>query len=279
MVINNTASKDLKLPSMPDTVRECLAQMYSLEADLSKMASLIQKDPGITSSVLKLANSAIYGAGKSTSDLKVAFTRIGMTSLMQILVKYSVENLFKFETFEFFNIKAFTKHSAWVSQVAFELGKIAKNDKISDLLVAGLFHDIGLLVRAISDKALMKKITDLCVADKIDFISAEKKLKLDGHEILGVELLQSWQFPEEVILLVKNHHTDEAYRSKKLTSEQNKSISILCLSDTIAHRFGNAFVNYSRDTRVNATVLDKLGITNQDVGVAVKLATQHLQHY
>ncbi|KAB8032210.1 HDOD domain-containing protein [Fluviispira multicolorata] len=278
-MVDKTSSKDLKLPSMPDTVRECLAQMYSLEADLNKMANLIQKDPGITASVLKLANSSIYGVGKSTSDLKVGITRIGMTSLMQILVKYSVENLFKFDSFDFFNIKAFTKHGAWVSQVAFELGKVVKTAQITDLLVAGLFHDIGLLVRAISDKVLMKKITETCVSEKIDFNSAEKKLKLDGHEVLGADLLKNWQFPDGVILLVKNHHTEEAFRSKNLTSEQNNCISVLCLSDTIAHRFGNAYLNYYRDTRVNSVDLDKLGISNQEVSSAVKLATQHLQHY
>jgi hypothetical protein len=51
------------------------------------------------------------------------------------------------------------------------------------------------------------------------------------------------------------------------------------LSDTIAHRFGNAFTNYTRDTRVNTVELDKLGINSQDVAKVVKQATQQLQFF
>ena len=153
--MENSTQKDIKLPSIPDAVRECLAQMYSTEADIAKLASLAQKDAGITSSILKLANSSIYSMGQSTSDLKVGVTRIGLSSLMQILIKYSIEKLFEFEPIDFFNVKAFTKHCSWVSQISIEIAKHLKVDAVSDLLVAGLLHDVGLLVRAISDKNLL----------------------------------------------------------------------------------------------------------------------------
>jgi HD-like signal output (HDOD) protein len=277
---NETNSqKDIKLPSIPDAVRECLSQMYSSEADISKLASLAQKDAGITSSILKLANSTLYSMGQPTSDLKVGVTRIGLSSLMQILIKYSIEKLFEFDAIDFFNVKSFTKHCSWVSQIAFELGKLVNTAQLSDLLVAGLLHDVGLLVRAISDKALMKQITERCLRDKIDFNTAEKNLKLESHEILGEILLEKWQLPASVILIIKYHHTEESFRPKKLTSEQNKAINLISLSDTIAHRFGNAFTNYTRDTRVNTVELDKLGINSQDVAKVVKQATQQLQFF
>jgi len=279
MAIETNAQKDIKLPSIPNAVRECLSQMYSSEADIAKLASLAQKDAGITSSILKLANSTLYAMGQPTSDLKVGVTRIGLSSLMQILIKYSIEKLFEFDPIDFFDVKSFTKHCSWVSQIAFELGKILNISPLSDLLVAGLLHDVGLLVRTISDKALMKQITERCLNDKIDFQTAEKNLKLESHEILGEVLLEKWQLPESVIMLIKYHHTDETFRPKKLTMEQNKAINLLSLADTISHRFCNAFTNYARDTRVNTVELDKLGLTTQDVSKVVKLATQQLQFF
>ncbi|APJ03471.1 HDOD domain-containing protein [Silvanigrella aquatica] len=275
----SNSQKDIKLPSIPDAVRECLAQMYSTDADISKLAVLAQKDAGIASSILKMANSTLYSMGQPTSDLKVGVTRIGLSSLMQILIKYSIEKLFEFDAIDFFNVKSFTKHCSWVSQLAFEIGKIVNYSPLSDLLVAGLLHDVGLLVRAISEKNIMKQVTEKCLNDKMDFHSSEKSLKIESHEILGETLLQKWQLPKEVILLIRYHHTDENYRPKNLSSEQNKAINILMLSDTIAHRFGNAFVNYTRETRVNTVELDKLGINNQDVGKTVKLVTQQLQFF
>ncbi len=277
--METNSQKDIKLPSIPDAVRECLAQMYSTEADIGKLASLAQKDAGITSSILKLANSSIYSMGQSTSDLKVGVTRIGLSSLMQILIKYSIEKLFEFEPIDFFNVKSFTKHCSWVSQISIEIAKHLKVDAISDLLVAGLLHDVGLLVRAISDKNLMKQVTERCNRDKVDFNTAEKLLKLESHEQLGEVLLEKWQLPQSVLLLIKYHHTDEKFRPKTLSSEQNKLINIMNLSDVIAHRFGNAFQNYHRDTRVNQLELDKLGLSGQDISKIVKHVTQQLQFF
>ncbi|MGY3804222.1 HDOD domain-containing protein [Pigmentibacter ruber] len=277
--MENNSAKDIKLPSIPDAVRECLAQMYSSEADIAKLANHAQKDAGITSSILKLANSSVYSMGQSTSDLKVGMTRIGLSSLMQILIKYSIEKLFEFEAIDFFNVKSFTKHSSWVSQVAFEIAKHLKIEALSDLLVAGLLHDVGLLVRTVSDKNLMKQVTEKCLKEKIDFNIAEKLLKLEPHEQLAEVLLQKWQLPQNVIILIKYHHTEEKFRPKTLSSDQNKLINIMCLADTIAHRFGNAFQNYHRDTRVNQIELEKIGLTSQDVGNIVKHVTQQLQFF
>lgn len=275
----SNSQKDIKLPSIPDAVRECLAQMYSSEADIAKLANLVQKDAGITSSILKLANSSIYSMGQLTSDLKVGITRIGLSSLMQILIKYSLEKLFEFETIDFFNVKSFTKHCSWVSQIAFELGKITNYLQLSDLLVAGLLHDVGLLVRAISDKTTMKLITEKCITDKIDFHTAENLLKLDTHETLAEMLLNKWRLPQEVIFIIKYHHTEEKFRPKNLSTIQNKSVQILMISDIIAHRYGNAFQNYTRDTRVNSVDLDKLGVSSQDIGKIVKFTSQQLQYF
>lgn len=277
--MENNSAKDIKLPSIPDAVRECLAQMYSTEADITKLASYAQKDAGITSSILKLANSSVYSMGQSTSDLKVGVTRIGLSSLMQILIKYSIEKLFEFEPIDFFNVKAFTKHCSWVSQVGIEIAKHLKIDAISDLLVAGLLHDVGLLVRTISDRNLMKQVTERCIRDKVDFTVSEKLLKLESHELLAVGLLEKWQLPQSVIILIKYHHTDENFRPKTLSQEQNKLINIMSLSDVLAHRFGSAFQNYPRDTRVNQVELEKLGLNSQDIGKIVKHVTQQLQFF
>jgi hypothetical protein len=51
------------------------------------------------------------------------------------------------------------------------------------------------------------------------------------------------------------------------------------LSDTVAHRYGDAFQKYSRDTRVNPQDLEILGIQSQDLAHAIKQATQQLQFF
>ncbi|RDB36652.1 MAG: HDOD domain-containing protein [Spirobacillus cienkowskii] len=271
--------KEVKLPSMPEAVRECLSQMYSAEANIGKLYLMIQKDAGITSSVLKLANSSIYAMGHPTSDLNIAMTRIGLSALMQILIKYSIENAFLFEPIEFFDVKSFSKHSSWVYQIAVEIGKILNVEKFSDLLVAGLMHDVGLLVRAVLDRPLMQRLTEVCLAEKKDFNLVEKELKLGSHQLFGATILEKWQFPKEVVLLTKYHHTLENFRPKNFTIHQNKLINILMLSDTVAHRYGDAFQQYPRETRVNPQDLEILGIQSQDLANAIKQATQQLQFF
>ena len=272
-------TQNLKLPSLPNAVRECMAQLYNSAVDILKLSTIVQKDTGLTSSLLKLANSTFYSTGKPTSDLNTGITRIGLTFFMQILVSHSLESIFNFDPIHFFSIKSFTKHASWASQIAFEIGKLTKSTNLSDLLVAGLFHDVGLLVRVIFDYQLQKKIIEKLLEDKSDFYSAEKMLGLESHSSLGCELLKLWLFPEEVIEIVRYHHTEEVLLPKNLSQTLNQNIQILKLSDLLAHRFGNAFSNYPKDVRVNQIDLDKLGLTNQDISKVIQSATMQLQYF
>ena len=128
-------------------------------------------------------------------------------------------------------------------------------------------------------KELNKQITEKCVSERIDFYTAEKLLKLEPHHVLAELLLEKWQLPKEVILIIKFHHVEESFRPKNLTQNQNKLINIIMLSDTIAHRFGNAFSNYTRDVKVNSIDLDKLGIKSQDIASVVKTTNEQLQYF
>ena len=90
----------------------------------------------------------------------------------------------------------------------------------------------------------MKQVTERCIRDKVDFNIAEKLLKLETHEQLGEVLLEKWQLPQSVLLLYKVSSYRENFRPKTLSTEQNKLINIMNLSDVIA-QIWNAFQKLS----------------------------------
>ena len=55
----------------------------------------------------------------------------------------------------------------------FEIANYLKLDTTNNLMIAGAFHDIGLIGRAILDKESMKKIVLNCIQKKINFYESE----------------------------------------------------------------------------------------------------------
>ena len=57
------------LPSLPGVAFELLQQFRELEVDLKKTGEIIQKDPALTASVLRFANSPAFGVRREVTSV------------------------------------------------------------------------------------------------------------------------------------------------------------------------------------------------------------------
>lgn len=268
-------SYELNFPSLPSIVSECLSQLYETEVDFDRISQLASKDVALVVRILRLANSAMYSSGKTTSDLKTAMIRIGLTSVIQILVSQTIEHIFPFEPIGFFNMTSYLEHSSSVSQIAFGIGKLTLSDNSPDILIAGLLHDIGQLARIYIDRPLAQEIIEKCERDNTDIKTAEQQLNAEEHNVIGEYLLEKWNMPKNVISIVRYHDVPQKERPQTLSFEQNKCIDIISISDIVAHRFKKSYINYKRKTYVDKYDLDKIGIVSSDIENIIKSLSNH----
>ena len=199
------------LPSLPQVVAKVQAEVSSPNATASTMSQIISEDPAISLKVLKVANSPVYCLGKEISDTREAVVILGFQEIYNIVLSMSTLNLFK--KAHHIDYKRFWQHSLSVAfatkAIVHFAGERYPRDKgrMADLFIAGLLHDIGVLVL---DQFLPDRYEDV-----LKEASTTEDLPLYGiefehfgitHAEVGGYLLRQWRIPEKIAVAVAFHH-------------------------------------------------------------------------
>lgn len=137
----------LKLPSLPDHALRVRSAITHASADTRKVADLLAADPALAAKILKVANSPLCRGDSAISNLRDAVNRIGLHTVGELVVCFSLKDLFNAkspslrERFGELVIEA-VRIGATASVIAARIGGVAAEQA----LVAGLLSNIGAYV-------------------------------------------------------------------------------------------------------------------------------------
>jgi HD-like signal output (HDOD) protein len=73
--------KDLTLPTMPDVAHELIRSLNEDDVPLNELRDAIARDPALAVQLLRLANSAHYGAHQKVGTIDEAIARVGVNQV------------------------------------------------------------------------------------------------------------------------------------------------------------------------------------------------------
>lgn len=172
------------------------------------IAHLIESEPVLSGRVLKLANSAYYGAStKKISSLTIAITRLGHRMIRELVYSLEVTKLFRKDSI--IDHQKFWRHSLAVAVFTQAMSRMIKcsAEEQEMAYLAGLMHDIGVMVFAF---LLPKEYEDFAksASDKeISLHKQEKDFFSIDHAELGARFTTKWwNINETVIETIRKHH-------------------------------------------------------------------------
>jgi putative nucleotidyltransferase with HDIG domain len=207
-----------------------------------EVEEIMSQDIGMTTKVLKLANSAYYAIPGGVSSLARAIAFIGFDTIHQLVLSASIIKALEVKGPSTFDINEFWKHSIGVAIGAEVIAKFQQHPNPSDLFTCGLVHDLGkLALYIVSSDTLVQLCTDN-ESSKLSFIEGEAKHKIIAHTELGKMLAEKWQLPKSIQASVRYHHESSLAKRSNLSSEQNVAVDIVMLSNLLIHalKFGNS---------------------------------------
>jgi len=198
-----------RLPAMPQILIKLIELCQADEAGMSELAKLIANDAGMTSRVLRVANSAAYQRSGRKLGLLQALATLGSDLVKSLLISESV-----FQTFNGFphtgstDLRAFWKHSLTAAVLARDLAKTTHYLQVEEAYLAGLLHDVGRL-------ALLAAAPDMYglnfqMADDAGLCAAEHKSLQISHAEAGAWLIDRWDMDSFLADAVLYHHEDPA---------------------------------------------------------------------
>jgi HD-like signal output (HDOD) protein len=73
--------QSISLPVMPEVAQALIRTLQNDDADVPMVTAIIAKDPGLTTTLMRMANSAMFGLSRSVETLDSAVSVIGMAHI------------------------------------------------------------------------------------------------------------------------------------------------------------------------------------------------------
>jgi HD-like signal output (HDOD) protein len=223
-----------QLPALPIIVTRLIKVVTSPDTSAEDAADLIEKDPALTTKVLRLANSAFYGMPRSISSVSSAVVVLGFNTLKSLVLGASVITMFPSTGPKAaFDRLRFWKHSIVSAMVARTIAQHIMGTTIMDpqsAFCAGIMHDIGKLIFELFTPKEYAAVCRMSQEKGISLVDAEAAVMGITHAQIGHILADKWALPLELEAAIVHHHEPQAEKSIK------ELVTTVHLADGIAHR-------------------------------------------
>lgn len=222
------------LPVLPSVVFDVETALEDDSTSAEEVAEIIEEDPSITANILRTVNSVYYsGAAGKISRVKDAVARLGFGETSRLLMTFGILQTFS-DFGKHLDPSRFWKHSLTTGYATRRILRYSDQSRRfadTEANIAGLLHDIGMLVMDQHFPSVFTSIQDAVGETDIPYDQIERRLIGIDHGEIGGHLLESWNLPKAVVEAIKWHHQPEKCEAEYLPlAEMVYLANIICHS-------------------------------------------------
>jgi len=209
-LVNQALKKVSSIATLPEVTAKILRTVEDPRSSAAQLHQIVSHDPALVTRILKVVNSAFYGLPGQIASIERAIVLLGLNAVKNIAVAASLGQLFRgTKLCEGFTAKDLWTHCVGVAVTARELSKLAKLPLGDEAFLAGMIHDLGLLVQLQTAPEKLKIVCDRASTDTRTFCEIEREVIGVDHQQLGGGLAEVWKFPRSCQLVAGFHHTPD----------------------------------------------------------------------
>lgn len=234
------------LPAIPTVISQLLRSLDNIDIPASQIAKLIERDQALTSKILQAANSPLYGFSRKISTVELAVVIMGFNSIKEIVISLVVQKFVKKYSKSLIDINQFWTYSVFCGAASRLLARKLGYRLAGEAFVAGLMHDMGILILIQHFNSDFRKIKVIQEEHKYSLVAAEEIVLGCTHADIGAWLAEKWNLPSQLVDAIQYHHTPYHIAIKlQENSLQEKMQNKFLESDLL----GNGWNKYSEDSR------------------------------
>lgn len=235
-----------KIRPFPVVARQVLSLLGDEDYRTADLEGVIMKDPALSATFLRIANSALYRGLVPCESVLMACARLGRNTVREIVVGVATMDMFRDVKSRGATIRNHCAGTAAIARTLADEWRLRSGDQ---LFLTGLLHDIGklLCMQAGIESYDGLPAETLDAPDRVHLVERDR-LGYD-HAVLGAHVLSSWKIPEPISQVVAWHHQPERAYSRGGTV--GMQVAIVRLADRLEYRLRH-------DTAVNEAVIDEL---------------------
>lgn len=210
MEIEELFQSEVEIPTLPEVYYDFKEAMEDPDGSFDEISAIISTDTGLSVRLLKIVNSAFYAFPSQIETISHAISVVGLEQLNNLVLSTVVMDRFKGIPDSVINMESFWKHSIACGLAARVIASHRKEANTERFFVAGMLHDIGRLVLALSAPFGILSVFMRCKSDQSPLHEAEKNVLGFSHTDVGQLLLKNWKLPDFHQKIVANHHQEDS---------------------------------------------------------------------
>lgn len=212
-LLRKILNENRELSALPQTLAEVLRVARDEQASADQVASVLMKDQAMTANVLRIVNSPFYGVGRNIGNVSQAVMTIGMWQVTALALSTSVYQMTSNWRSSLDRLR-FWRHSLQVAIASRMIARKIGYKQVEDAYVAGMLHDLGILVLENSFPEQFEEIWKDS-RSTAEVLALEEQAWNTNHARVGQFLLQHWFLPESICEAVGKHHSQLAPDSRQ----------------------------------------------------------------
>lgn len=212
--LKNALKKLDTLPAMPAIAQKLLTLPLETHEGELAMVKLIEHDPQLSAKIIGLANTPLFGSSLKTTSVRDAVILLGMTRVKSVAVGIAAMSALTKMPQGRLSVQDLWLHSLAVALsmrtiAQYMPARLRPND--DQIFLTGLLHDIGYMVLAYLDTKCSDELHARIAAEPgRPMTEIEQELLDVTHSEMGAQLAQNWKLPNEIVTILRYHHTPES---------------------------------------------------------------------
>ena len=224
-----------------------------------------------------VVNSSFYGLPGQIGSINRDIVLLGLNAVKNIAIAASLAKLFRGgELTPQFSARDLWKHSTAAAAASKMLADKLKLGLPDEAFLAGLIHDIGVMVEMQADRHKLVEVIEGLGLSK-DGVPAKNMLDLEetifgaNHQNFGAALCDKWKFPRSF-----NHVTGHHHAPLELPAGGRTLPCIVYIADRMAAAIDAGFRLDLRSVDIDPGVLEELHLTQSQLDEIAQLLPAQL---
>lgn len=217
-VIERIRARLGQVKMLPDVAVRALEIAGDPESRIQQFAEVIQQDVKLATGVLSIANSVLYSGGRPIVSLDAGIARIGFRQCKNLVISSCLSSVIEQMSLEEEWVReVLWKHSLVTGVASAHLNRIFRAGFDGEEFTAGLVHDFGRILLAVSFPEEFASYDPLDFDESSDVLARENEAAQTNHCDLGAWFAADQGLPAILHDVIRLHHAPEMASPPHLT--------------------------------------------------------------
>lgn len=189
------------VPSIPGMYQEITEAVSSVDTPIDKIERIVEKDMGMATKILQVANSAYFGVSHHVTNLGEAISVLGFDVIRSLVLGAGIFQQIPKEVSRILPVDALWSHvlftSLFAKKIAEDSGSNAST--VDYCFMAGLLSKVGMVVLASNFPEKYREVLEVVRKEGCLLHVAEERVLGADHASVGGHLLSVWGMPDPII--------------------------------------------------------------------------------